>query len=107
MRMMPSSLGSTNGGRGKSSGSRLRTAAQSSQLAARRGGGYSLEPSSVQRPKCTTTGVSQCPAKSFSEETFQLGSERLRVDHVCLAFEGPTLRPRDARGDCIRGVIEG
>jgi hypothetical protein len=46
-------------------------------------------------------------ARSFSEELFELESERLRVDHVSLAFEGPTLRPWDARGDCVRGVIEG
>jgi len=45
--------------------------------------------------------------KSGSEEPFEHPSECYRVGHVCLAFEGLTLRVRDARGNRVRGQIEG
>src|SRR5215213_2188208 len=45
--------------------------------------------------------------KSVSEEPFEHPSECFRVGHVCLAFEGLTLRVRDARGNRVRGPIEG
>src|SRR5207247_6375903 len=45
-------------------------------------------------------------SRPTSEEPFEHRSERLRVDHVSLAFEGPTFGPWDARGDRVRGPLE-
>jgi hypothetical protein len=63
--------------------------------------------SPLRHPPASPAKFTYARQQSHSEEAFEHRSDRLRIGQMRLPVDGLTVRPRNARGDGVRSLMEG